>query len=312
MIQQCVLVGSIVGSICGFLASTLILLAIYLHFRRLKRVEIEPATVPDSRHNTTPPQIPVGELVLAENPFSRSWATLQQLSEKARNLSSCCSGIRLLVTESSLSSSDIDHAIALIKAFGPVYGQESPQRLHKLFSSPSTQVRYLAIDHFIHTSLVSSIRLESDHIQLLSPPLTWFFRHCYTSNTQSRPNFHSSFAQIRGILPNILPNPNTEQAQADMAAYLLKIISPFLEKKHLKDVQVILGSAVKEFSEFGNMMLLEPKSWEWDYTHQRFPEDYIVIFPKFHQVRDESGAPTKGQHIVDAQILRLDWNSTTH
>jgi hypothetical protein len=113
------------------------------------------------------------------------WATLQQLSEKAHNLSSCCSGVWLLVTESSLSSSDIDPAIALIKAFRPVYEQESPQRLHKLFSSRSTQVRYLAIEHVIHTSLVSSIRLESNHIQLLSPPLAWFFRHCNTSHTES-------------------------------------------------------------------------------------------------------------------------------
>lgn len=192
MIQQCVLVSSVVSSICGFLVLTLILLAIYLHFRRVERVcevtmdEIEPAVVPGSRHNTTPPQIPVRELVIAENPFFCSWATLQQLSEKAHNLSSCCSGVRLLVTESSLSSSDIDPAIALIKAFGPVYEQESPQRLHKLFSSRSTQVRYLAIEHVIHTSLVSSIRLESNHIQLLSPPLAWFFRHCNTSHTESR------------------------------------------------------------------------------------------------------------------------------
>jgi hypothetical protein len=62
---------------------------------------------------------------------------------------------------------------------------------------------------------------------------------------------------------------------------------------------------VKEFSEFGNMLLLEPTSWKWDYTHQKSSEDYIVIFSGFHQVRDELGAPTKGQHILDAQVFRL-------
>ncbi len=132
------------------------------------------------------------------------------------------------------------------------------------------------------------------------------------SDSYIGPNFESSFAKICGLLPSILPDPNTEQAQADMAAYLLEIISPFLEKKHLKDVKKILGSAVKEFSEFGNMLLLEPTSWKWDYTHQKSSEDYIVIFSGFHQVRDELGAPTKGQHILDAQVFRLDWKSTAH
>jgi len=80
------------------------------------------------------------------------------------------------------------------------------------------------------------------------------------SDSYIGPNFESSFAKICGLLPSILPDLNTEQAQADMAAYLLEIISPFLEKKHLKDVKKILGSAVKEFSEFGNMLLLEPTS----------------------------------------------------
>ncbi len=81
-----------------------------------------------------------------------------------------------------------------------------------------------------------------------------------------------------------------------MTAYLLQVIGPFLEKDHLKEAEKALAKAAKRFAEFGNMMLLEPTTWEWHGTHNKEPsEDYIMLFPGFRQVRDKRGVATEGR-----------------
>ncbi len=126
---------------------------------------------------------------MADVPFHCSWGSMMnELSKSARDLDHALVDIVFFLTDSWLPS-EIDHAIELIEAFGPVHLQESPQRLHKMLSSQSRPSRIHAVEHFIFTTLASSTRLECEHIQLLSPPLVWFYRYCLHARTISR-KFH--------------------------------------------------------------------------------------------------------------------------
>ena len=116
----------------------------------------------------------------------------------------------------------------------------------------------------------------------------------------------------------MLPDPNTEQAQAQIREYLLQVIRPFLDENSIDEVTKMLESGVKAFAEFGNMLLLEPTGWEWNYTHaHQPPDDHLVVFPAFRQVRDLHGDPTEGAHdrdeyYRDAHVVKVDETPSTH
>ena len=60
------------------------------------------------------------------------------------------------------------------------------------------------------------------------------------------------------------------------------------------------------FSEFGNWLMLEPTSWEWDFTHDCTPkEEFILYFPGFRQVRDAEGELIESSLKFAGQPLRL-------
>ena len=209
MAQQCVLVGAIVGSLVGCLVLALIGLVAYLHCRSYQLAEAakrndmlaeaakrdamlaverqrqrqlqltrEP-TPPTPEHSGRNP--PRG---FPDRPFYLYGLLPRKIFKWAEDLNDMVRVTSLDFIPGPMPSLDTTRMINLIKAFGPVIGQEPPEKLADLIKSEKSRDR--AMEHIISTTLVSSIMLESKHVQLLAPSVADFHRYCRTPDTMSR------------------------------------------------------------------------------------------------------------------------------
>ena len=84
----------------------------------------------------------------------------------------------------------------------------------------------------------------------------------------------------------------------------MEVLDPFLANKarFRKDLYFTMDC----FSDFGNLLMLEPTSWEWDFSHRCEPQkEYILYFPGFRQVRDEEGNLRECLLKFNSQACRL-------
>ena len=194
MAQQCVLVGAVVGSLVSCLVLALIGLVIYLHYRSLRlaaeaaKRDAMLAVVRQPTPELPPPtpefsgrKPPTG---WPETPFYYHRLTPTKILKQAVELRLMVQVPSFAYIPGPMPSLDTTRMANLIKAFGPVIGQEPPERLANLIKSEKN--RQQAMEHLITTTLVSSIMLESKHVQLLAPTVAHFHRYCRTPVTMSR------------------------------------------------------------------------------------------------------------------------------
>ncbi|MCJ1389771.1 hypothetical protein MMC18_002628 [Xylographa bjoerkii] len=198
---------------------------------------------------------------------------------------------------------DEAHILEVMRSFGPVVGQQSPERILELLKSKSRNNGSSAILHFINTTLTSSIMLDSTHTQLLCPPLVYFLRYASTPQAKARRTYHSDMAKLRKLMGQVLPYPNAGPERAKLKAYLMEVLCPFYED-HGDFLDGILDFKMQEYATFGNMLLLEPTSWEWDYSHDG-PSSKLPVSPAFRQVRNSDGEPTHGEFDLKVEFCTI-------
>ncbi|MCJ1397108.1 hypothetical protein MMC11_000300 [Xylographa trunciseda] len=324
MVQQCVIVGSVVGTICGVLLLVLTLAASKLLYDRRSRVlPEEPPAPPRTRlqemlDRRMTPFYPLDDVV------DKSGFTIEEFHWYGLNEAS----IGKQATELNFPNPlhryparpfDEVHILEVMRSFGPVVGQEPPERLLKLLKTEKYGT--WALLHFIHTTLVSSIMLEARHIQLLCPPVAFFLLYASTAQPKSRkfvmhrtcPNedltdligisYYSDMAKLRKLMVKVLPYPNAGPERAKLKEYMSEILLPFWDGDE-EYLSALLELKMQGFAKFGNMLLLESTSWEWDYSHNH-PYPTLVTFPAFRQVRDSEGEPQQGEYDVGMKWIEL-------
>ena len=188
MAQQCVLISAIVGSLVGCLVLVLIGLVTYLHYRSLRlaaEAAKQDAMLPVVRQPTPPPTPEISGRIppagFPDQPFYFHRLLPPKIFKRAEELNDMVQVPSAAFIPDAMPLLDTTRIINLIKAFGPVIGQEPPERLADLLKSKKNRAR--AMEHLITTTLVSSIMLESKHVQLLAPTVAHFHRYCRTSIT---------------------------------------------------------------------------------------------------------------------------------
>ena len=186
--------GAVVGGICGFFLLALALFVYYLYSRppRLSRpiprsrledlsqpaptsyYEYLAAIVP-RRYPDPPPLREPRSPITLDRPFYELGGSTGWLLEQAENLSKAVQISDSWVLDEPLSSVDAARITKTIREFGPVPGQLPTERLLELLQQDRNRLN--AMDHFISTTLISSIILESQHLQLLAAPVAYFLRY---------------------------------------------------------------------------------------------------------------------------------------
>ncbi|MCJ1377407.1 hypothetical protein MMC17_000502 [Xylographa soralifera] len=324
MVQQCVIVGSVVGTICGVLMLALFLAAGRLLYDRRSRIlpeEPPPPPTPPRSHiqvkldNFITPFYSLESDVDKDNTVIE---TFYEYSMPPNQISKAADSLRFFHVLRLYPPRPFDesHLLEVMRSFGHVPGQEAPENLLKLLKSKKNGE--IAILHFVYTTLISSIMLESRHVQLLCPPVAFFFLYANTAQPKSRkfelnytysdhkltdfigPSYHKDIAQLRKLMVKVLPYPNAGPARGKLKAYMMEVLRPFYtDEEHLGSQ---LEQAMQEYADFGNILLLESTSWEWDYSYER-PDPCLALFPAFRQVRDAEGKPTQGRFDREAFLV---------
>jgi hypothetical protein len=122
--------------------------------------------------------------------------------------------------------------------------------------------------------------------------------------------FHRRQAELRTALGQVIPPPHNEQACLDLRNYMMAVMHRYWKPDRLEVAITYLDDIIKMASELGNLLMVQPTSWRWEFGQDDPDIDRLIIdFPGFRCVLDEKGQPYTMEHrheVVDAYINSLE------